>query len=150
MKRVLALEGLILAVCSLVCAQDTGDRVVVPARNTNHPRKVDASLLHGSITVKAPKSVKVGHKLVLTGQLPGGYIPAQGVALRVYYTEKGARGTGDYPATYHTSAKGTFTIKEPSRRSARGHIYTFWVQVVTPSPWPYQGATSKKLTVRFK
>ena len=54
MKRTLALLGLTLAVCSLACAQDAaGDRVVVPARNTNHPRKVDASLLHGSITVKA-------------------------------------------------------------------------------------------------
>jgi hypothetical protein len=54
MTKTLALVGLTLAVCSLTCAQDAaGDRVVVPARNTNHPRKVDASLLHGSITVKA-------------------------------------------------------------------------------------------------
>jgi hypothetical protein len=54
MKRTLALVGLTLAVCSLACAQDVaGDRVVVPARNTNHPRRVDASLMHGSITVKA-------------------------------------------------------------------------------------------------
>ena len=68
----------------------------------------------------------------------------------MYYTEKGAKGTGDYPTTYHTDAKGRFTIKEPSRNTARGHTYTFWVQAVTPSPWPYQGATSKKLTVRFK
>jgi DUF4097 and DUF4098 domain-containing protein YvlB len=54
MKRNLALVGLTLAVCSLACAQNAaGDRVVVPARNTNHPRKVDASLMHGNITVKA-------------------------------------------------------------------------------------------------
>lgn len=54
MKITLALLGLNLAVCSLVGAQEpAGDRVVVPARNTNHPRKVDVSLLHGSITVKA-------------------------------------------------------------------------------------------------
>src|ERR1041384_3365556 len=53
MKRSIALLGLTLAVCSLACAQEAqGDRVVVPARNTNHPRKVDASLMHGSITVK--------------------------------------------------------------------------------------------------
>ena len=104
----------------------------------------------GTIALKISKTVKVGQKLVLTGSLPGGYIPAQGVALRVYYTEKGAHGTGDYPTTYHTNAKGRFTIKEPSRKTARGHTYTFWVQAVTPSPWPYQGATSKKLAVRFK
>jgi len=54
MKRTLALVGLTLAVCSLACAQEAaGDRVVVPARNTSHPRQVDASLLHGGITVKA-------------------------------------------------------------------------------------------------
>jgi hypothetical protein len=109
-----------------------------------------AEVVTGAITLKAPKSVKVGHKLVLTGRLPGGFIPAQGVALRVYYTEKGAKGTGDYAATYHTNSKGVFTIKEPSRATARGHTYTFWVKVVTPSPWPYNGATSKKLTVTFR
>jgi len=54
MKHTMALMGLILTLCSLACAQDAaGDRVVVPARNTAHPRRVDASLLHGSITVKA-------------------------------------------------------------------------------------------------
>jgi DUF4097 and DUF4098 domain-containing protein YvlB len=54
MKRSLALMGLTLAVCALACAQDnTGDRVVVPARNTTHPRVVNASTTHGSIVVKA-------------------------------------------------------------------------------------------------
>ena len=53
MKRSLALMGLTLTVCALVCAQEnTGDRVVVPARNTTHPRVVNARLTHGSITVK--------------------------------------------------------------------------------------------------
>ena len=53
MKRSLALVGLTLAVCALACAQEsTGDRVVVPARNTTHPRVVNAALTHGSITVK--------------------------------------------------------------------------------------------------
>jgi hypothetical protein len=54
MKRLSALLGTTVAVCSLVGAQGvSGDRVVVPARNTSHARKVDASLMHGSITVKA-------------------------------------------------------------------------------------------------
>ena len=57
MKRSLAFMfvtlALALAVCSLVRAQDAaGDRVVVPARNSTRPRKVDVSLMHGSITVK--------------------------------------------------------------------------------------------------
>ena len=37
----------------LALAQDTDERVVVPARNTTHPRKVDVNLMGGSITVKA-------------------------------------------------------------------------------------------------
>ena len=57
MKRSLAFMfvtlALALAVCSLVRSQDAaGDRVVIPVRNSTRPRKVDVSLMHGSITVK--------------------------------------------------------------------------------------------------
>jgi len=54
MKRLLLPPGLILTFCALACAQDTGggDRVVVPARNSSHPRVVKANLSNGSITVK--------------------------------------------------------------------------------------------------
>jgi hypothetical protein len=45
--------GLLLAVCALAGAQDTtGDRVVVPARNSTHARLVKATLHSGSLTVK--------------------------------------------------------------------------------------------------
>jgi hypothetical protein len=54
MKRYGALMGITLAVCSMGVAQDTGvERVVVPARNSTHPRKIDVNLMGGSITVKA-------------------------------------------------------------------------------------------------
>jgi hypothetical protein len=53
MKRTFALSGLTIAVCALACAQDTGNRVVIPARNGSRPRTVEASILHGTITVKA-------------------------------------------------------------------------------------------------
>src|ERR1017187_6640508 len=52
MKRNSALIGLTLMVCSFGLAQDTnGERVVVPARDTTHPRKVDVSVMGGSIRV---------------------------------------------------------------------------------------------------
>ena len=51
MKRSTALMGLTLAVCALACAQDP-NRVVVPARNTTHPRVLNVVTTHGSITVK--------------------------------------------------------------------------------------------------
>ena len=54
MKPMVALTGLILALCPLAAAQDLGsDRVVVPARNSTRPRKVDVNLTQGNVTVKA-------------------------------------------------------------------------------------------------
>ena len=53
MKRVAALGGLLVGICALASAQSTtGDRVVVPARNTDRPRVVNAKTIYGPITVK--------------------------------------------------------------------------------------------------
>jgi DUF4097 and DUF4098 domain-containing protein YvlB len=53
MKLTRALMGIALAVCSPGFAQSTGERIVVPARNSARPRKVDVHLMHGNVTVKA-------------------------------------------------------------------------------------------------
>jgi DUF4097 and DUF4098 domain-containing protein YvlB len=52
MKLMLALTGIILTVCPIAVAQDSGSRIVVPARNSSRPRKVDVNLMQGSVTVK--------------------------------------------------------------------------------------------------
>ena len=53
MKRLAALSGLTLTLCALACAQEAaGDRVVVPARSTSHPRVVKCSTTFGAIVVK--------------------------------------------------------------------------------------------------
>lgn len=53
MKPILAFTGLLLAVCAAGIAQDTsGDRIVVPARNSGHARLVNCTLMNGAITVK--------------------------------------------------------------------------------------------------
>jgi Putative adhesin len=54
MKRNSALLGMTLMLSCLALAQDpAGERVVVPARNSTHARKVDVNLMGGSITVKS-------------------------------------------------------------------------------------------------
>jgi hypothetical protein len=54
MKTIFALAGLALTLCPISPAQDdTGNRIVIPARNSSRPRKVTAHVIHGSITVKA-------------------------------------------------------------------------------------------------
>lgn len=53
MKRYLALMGLTLTMGALAPAQEiTGQRVVVPARNSTRPRLVKVALLHANVTVK--------------------------------------------------------------------------------------------------
>jgi putative adhesin len=53
MKRYLALAGLTLLTSVLVPAQEnTGQRVVVPARNSSRPRLLKVNTLHTGITVK--------------------------------------------------------------------------------------------------
>ncbi len=74
MKPISALAGLLLAVCALACAQEaTGDRVVVPARNTSHPRVVNATVHQGSITVKTYSGNEV---IVETGRERAATAPA--------------------------------------------------------------------------
>jgi hypothetical protein len=52
-RTTLALAGLPVFFCALACAQETsGDRVVVPARNSTRPRVVNAKVAFASITVK--------------------------------------------------------------------------------------------------
>jgi DUF4097 and DUF4098 domain-containing protein YvlB len=63
MKPILASIGLLLAVCAGGVAQDaSGDRIVVPARNSSH-RVVSCSLLNGAITVKT----HAGNEVIVEG-----------------------------------------------------------------------------------
>jgi hypothetical protein len=74
MKPPSILASLMLTVCALACAQEiTGDRVVVPARNTSHPRVVNATVHEGSITVKTSSGNEV---IVETGRAHGESAPA--------------------------------------------------------------------------
>jgi hypothetical protein len=52
MKRNLAAAGMLLALCALARAQNSANRVVIPARDTGTPRVIEVSLLHASITVR--------------------------------------------------------------------------------------------------
>ena len=56
MRNRFALGGILLAVCSLAAAQETvgvGDRVVVPARSSSRPRKLDVQTMNGKISIRA-------------------------------------------------------------------------------------------------
>jgi DUF4097 and DUF4098 domain-containing protein YvlB len=59
MKTTFALAGIALALCSMAPAQDSTQRVVVPAQNSTRPRKVTVHSNNGSITVKASNGKEV-------------------------------------------------------------------------------------------
>ena len=52
MKPILASVGLILVVCAMGFAQESGDRIVVPTRSGSQGIVVNCHLLNGAITVK--------------------------------------------------------------------------------------------------
>jgi DUF4097 and DUF4098 domain-containing protein YvlB len=69
----MALAGFLMAACAIAPAQEnTGDRVVVPARNTTRPRVVNVALTNGAITVKthAAREVIVETKAGSTRERP--------------------------------------------------------------------------------
>jgi hypothetical protein len=71
MKRYIApLTSVALAFCWTAAAQEsTGERVVVPARNTTHPRVVNVHMTHGSVAVKTYNGKEV---IVETGAARSG------------------------------------------------------------------------------
>src|ERR1035438_2394556 len=74
MKPPSILASLMLTVCALACAQETtGDRVLVPARNTSHPRVVNATVHNGSIAVSTYSGNEV---IVETGRHSAATAPA--------------------------------------------------------------------------
>ena len=86
MKPILASTGLILAVCAMAFAQDTtGDRIVVPAGNSSHPRVVNCSLLNGSITVKT----HAGNEVIVEGPPSGSHEEHQGGMRRIGVSTRG-------------------------------------------------------------
>jgi hypothetical protein len=75
MKRQLAMAGLFLAVCALVCAQNSADRVTIPARpvsGAGSQRVISVSLVHASIVVKTHAGKEVIAEVAGSAQSSGG------------------------------------------------------------------------------
>ena len=86
MKPILASTGLTLFLCAATFAQDTsGDRIVVPARNSSHARVVNCSLLNGSITVKT----HTGTDVIVAGEPSRTHEEHQGGMRRIGMSTRG-------------------------------------------------------------
>lgn len=126
MKRTIALLGTMLAVCALAGAQEnSGNRVVVPAHPGGRPRTVEATLLHGSITVKAGAGGDVVAELVDAPQRRESRVPPGMHRIDSPFREGlQAEETGD---TIHISVgpmaagQGSLVITVPANSSLKLH-----------------------------
>ncbi len=121
MKPILAVTGLTLAVCAMALAQDSGDRVVVPAGNSSRPRVVNCSLLNGSITVKTHS----GGDVIVEGEPSSSRQPSSGMR-RIGVNTRGLSVDGDDNVlTVHRSpGNGAVNLTVPVDTSLKLHTLT--------------------------
>ena len=128
MKPIPASTGLILAVCAIAFAQDTGDRIVVPARNTAHPRVVNCNMLNGSITVKATG----GKDVTVEGGRSNSHEPAPHGMRRIGESTRGLEVTEEdnvITVHMHPAGNGDVTITVPVDTSLRLHTLSGAINV---------------------
>jgi hypothetical protein len=99
----------------------------------------------GSVTLKASR-IRAGKKLILSGQVKGGYIPAGGVNVTISYQQVGAPGSGTL-GTARTNGKGQYSFKQYFAARDKGLKYRLWVTVSAGQHgWPFTKAASRKFT----
>jgi hypothetical protein len=126
MKPILASIGLILAVCAAGIAQDTsGDRIVVPARNSSH-RVVSCSLLNGAITVKA----HAGNEVIVEGDHHG-HEEYQGGMRRIGDSTRGLEVVqdGDVITVHERYGNGAVYLTVPVETSLKLHTLSGGIDV---------------------
>jgi DUF4097 and DUF4098 domain-containing protein YvlB len=127
MKPILASIGLLLAVCAAGIAQDSsGDRIVVPARNSSHPRVVSCSLLNGAITVKT----HAGNEVIVEGANHG-HEEHQGGMRRIGDSTRGLEVVqdGDVITVHDRYGNGAVFLTVPVDTSLKLHTLSGGIDV---------------------
>jgi hypothetical protein len=101
-----------------------------------------------AISIK-PRRLRWSGYLTITGHLVGGYVPADGVALRLLVRYPGSRGPSPLLA-FRTDARGDFSIRW-TFNAGRGTLkLPFWVATDSnESDYPYSAAGSRRIGVTF-
>ena len=105
-----------------------------------------------NLRVTGQAAVAVGHpiagqQLTISGQLAGGWIPAGGALVQLWYEIRGeAAGWAPFERAIHTSASGSWQITFPVSPRAAGYTYEFKAVVSSQAGWPFLGATSAIVT----
>jgi hypothetical protein len=128
----------------LIEARYGGDDTLLPA-TARGTLSVPARIRIGTNVTKLPWS----HVVVIHGKLMGGYVPKDGVAMRLLIKLPGRRRPYS-PVPFRTTPQGTFSVSWSWGTGSGVAAYPFSVATTgTESDYPYAAARSKAVSVEF-
>jgi hypothetical protein len=90
----------------------------------------------GRLTISA-SAIRAGGRLLVSGVVKGGHIPAGGVAVTIDYRQVGAPGSGTL-GTVRTNRSGDYRFSQHFSHATKGLSYEVWAVVSGGQPgWPY-------------
>ena len=88
-----------------------------------------------------------GRPLTISGRVPGGWVPAGGLLVQLWYEIKGdAGGWAPFEHAIHSGRDGSWQLTFPVSSRAAGYTYEFKAVVSQQAGWPFLGATSEVVT----
>ncbi len=119
--------------------------VVYPGSDVMRPAATQLQeRFDGLLTIRA-SAIQAGGRLLVSGVVKGGDIPAGGVAVTIDYRQVGAPGAGTL-GTVRTNASGDYRFAQYFSPTTTGLSYQVWAVVSAGQPhWPYVRARSISL-----
>lgn len=105
--------------------------------------------VRGAAVLRVPAVLRAGGFVTVTGGVLGGYVPAGGVLIQLWYRVRGGSlGWEPFERVIRTDGAGRFRISFPVNPAARGLTYEFRALAATQSGWPFVGTPSNTVTRR--
>ena len=99
----------------------------------------------GRLRVHAPRIVRVGQNMRITGRILGGSIDAKGALVQMQYTIIGQTNGWEPFKPGRSNTHGAFVIRYPVARGNAGLTYRVRIKIPTQAGWGFRGATSNAL-----
>jgi hypothetical protein len=96
-----------------------------------------------NVLLNVPPHITVGN-LRMSGQVQGGFIPAAGVLVQLWFTASGsAFGWQPFHNAIRTTKTGAWSVVVPVYQGSQQHLYSFRAQVDQQFGWPWLQTLSK-------
>ncbi|MHB1571890.1 MAG: Ig-like domain-containing protein, partial [Solirubrobacteraceae bacterium] len=123
----------------------TGNDILRPSSATQ------AVAVIGHSTIRVARHVRAGRPLRISGHLAGGFVPAGGVLVQLWYRVRGVpAGFAPFEHAIATNRTGRWSITFPVSHRARGYTYLFRAVISHQSGWPYLTTTTRTIARRVR